>query len=250
MKSTSAAAISNSWTTTVAQQIGLRFADIPLAQGAAVRSAWIQFTCDETSDEPTMLTIQTEEVADAARFTDKTADISSRRWSPATVAWSPRPWRTPDQADVDQQTPDLAALLQSVIDRPDSRTGQALAFRITGSGRRVAASAHGSGTGSAVLHVEADEVAPAGSQAASPQLPYRVEFFFGAPRSLEAGTRLFRVKVQGEDVTAPIRLDSGQQSARTLTIERVLLGDVLEVEFVPERGRPLLSGIRLQQLDD
>jgi len=42
------------------QIIGLRFADVNIPEGAAISGAYIQFTTDETDDQPTNLLIEGE----------------------------------------------------------------------------------------------------------------------------------------------------------------------------------------------
>ena len=57
-------------------------------------------------------------------------------------------------AGPEQRTPDLAAVLQEIVDHPGWAAGNALAILITGSGERVAESYNGLPAAAPLLHVE------------------------------------------------------------------------------------------------
>ncbi len=120
------------------QAIGLRFADIRAPHGTYVVSAHIQFTSEEVQTNAAALTIHGQAADDAATFSTSGSDVSSRAVTASSVAWSPAAWDTIGESGDAQQTPDLSALLQEVIDRPGWRRGNAVAFVITGSGDRTA----------------------------------------------------------------------------------------------------------------
>ena len=84
----------------------------------------LQFTCDEPSDEATNLLIAIEQTGNAKRFSATSHDISSRQKSTAEVAWQPKAWAKSGAAGKEQQTPELAKLVQSVINRADWRPGK------------------------------------------------------------------------------------------------------------------------------
>jgi hypothetical protein len=64
------------------------------------------------------------------------------------------PWPTVNAAHPAQRTPNLAAVIQQIVNRPGWASGNALALIVTGSGHRVADSFNGSSTGAPLLHVE------------------------------------------------------------------------------------------------
>lgn len=98
--------------------------------------------------------IRAEFVADAKSFSDTPRDISSRVLTQTKVIWSPRPWRPGDVRGEAQRTPDLAAVLQEVVDRDDWREGNAIVLVFTGDGERDAISFDGGGdTDGPMLHV-------------------------------------------------------------------------------------------------
>ena len=136
------------------QTIGIRFADVPVPPGATVGNAYIQFTVDETGSDPTSLTIAAQADDNPATFITSTGDITLRPVTPASISWSPAPWTTIGAAGADQQTANLAPLVQQLINRPGWATGNAMAFIVSGSGRRVAESADGSSGDEPVLHID------------------------------------------------------------------------------------------------
>ena len=64
--------------------------------------------------------------------------ISVRTRTSASVNWRPEPWDVAGERSVRQRTPNLAALIHEVVNRPDWREGNALVLLISGSGRREA----------------------------------------------------------------------------------------------------------------
>ena len=88
---------------------------------------------------PTDLIIQAELAGNARPFR-WVINLASRTRTSASVHWSPEPWDVLGERSVRQRTPDLAALIQEVVDRPDWREGNALVLLITGSGHRSARS--------------------------------------------------------------------------------------------------------------
>jgi outer membrane protein assembly factor BamB len=234
------------------QTVGIRFQSIPIAQGAKVRRAYLQFTCDEPSDDPTALTIRIEDSADALQFNSDSHDVSSRPLTNPEVAWQPPAWKNPGDAGAPQRTPDLAALVQSVIDRPDWAPGNALAFVIAGTGKRVATASRGRRGDSTRLVVDVDETVDVGNESVARQ-PYRVRLYFGVPPALGTGKHVFDVDVQGDRVLQGVALDSsGAVRERSFVheLESVMIGDELRIRLVPSEGTTVLSGIAIDKLDE
>jgi hypothetical protein len=136
-----------------AQTVGMRFAGVALPQGATIAKAYVQFKADESDSEATTLTIQGEAVGHAAIFDNTAENISRRFKTMASVSWDPAPWAR-GEAGFAQQTPDIASIVQEVVDRADWSSGNALVVIITGSGKRVAESYNGDQAGAALLHIE------------------------------------------------------------------------------------------------
>src|SRR6266498_3693907 len=114
------------------QQVGIRFTDVNIPQGAAITNAYIQFRVDETNSEATTLTIKGEAIDHAPTFTTTSHNISARARSTSSVTWSPTAWNTVNEAGANQRTPDLSAIIQETVDRPGWASGNALAILITG----------------------------------------------------------------------------------------------------------------------
>ncbi len=138
------------------QIVGIRFPDIPVPQGTRVKRAFVQFTAhrEDPGSEKTDLVLLAELAADAEQLANVEHNVSSRRKTAASVAWSPEPWTTGGERSEKQRTPDLSSLIQEVVDQPDWRKGNALVLIITGSGRRNAECWGGGWTGLPMLYVE------------------------------------------------------------------------------------------------
>jgi len=122
------------------QLVGVRFRAVPIAAGSTIERAWLEFATDEPDSEPTALTISAEAGDSAAAFSASTGDLSRRARTSAQTAWTPGQWSTLGKL---RQTPDLAGLVQEVVERPGWQSGNALAFLIGGTGKRVVVSYDG-----------------------------------------------------------------------------------------------------------
>ena len=151
------------------QTVGMRFQGIAVPQGATITSAYVQFQVDEVSTDAASLNIAAEDTDNAATFTTATNNVSARPRTGATVIWTPSAWPTVDVAGPDQRTPNIASLVQAVINRPGWTSGNALAVIVSGSGARVAKAYEGSVGGAPALHIE--------YQAGSPTTPPVVNSF-------------------------------------------------------------------------
>ncbi len=134
------------------QTVGLRFAGVTVPRGATITAAWVQFEVDETSTGSTSLTLRAQAADDAGPFQRTSRNISSRPRTAASVQWLPPSWPTRQVAGPDQRTPNIAALIREVVERPGWLAGNALALVVTGTGKRTAEA--WDGTRAPVLHVE------------------------------------------------------------------------------------------------
>jgi hypothetical protein len=135
------------------QIVGVRFDGVAIPARATILEASVRFQVDEESSEATSLSIEAEAADQAAPFQEAPADISSRPRTSASVAWVPAAWPDTGASGVDQQTPDLAALIQEIVNRPGWSSGNALVILIRGTGHRVAESFDGAPEAAALLHV-------------------------------------------------------------------------------------------------
>lgn len=136
------------------QTVGMRFNGLTIPQGATITNAYVQFKGDETGTTATSLTIQGEAANNAPTFTTASSNISSRPRTTATVAWSPPSWTMVGQVGPDQQTPNIASVIQEIVNRPDWASGNSLVIIITGTGKRTAEAFNGDQAGAPLLHVE------------------------------------------------------------------------------------------------
>lgn len=138
------------------QTVGFRFPGVDIPVGAAITSAWLQFTADETDADSAELVIRGEASDSAAAYAESRFDLTSRPITVNSVGWSPAGWTTVGESGPAQQTPDLSSIVQEVITRPGWTQGNALAFSIGGTGKRVAESVDGNVDSAPLLHVEYD----------------------------------------------------------------------------------------------
>ena len=135
------------------QTIGIRFQNVSIPPEATIVKAWVQFQADESHSGTTSLTFAAQASANPATFSSSSGSISSRPRLTETVSWSPPAWSTGSQGPA-QQTPNLAPVIQQVVDQQNWTSGNSLVIIITGSGKRVAESYNGSSSAAALLHVE------------------------------------------------------------------------------------------------
>jgi len=64
------------------------------------------------------------------------------------------------EAGVAQQTPEISAIIQDIVDRPGWASGNSLVIIITGTGLRTAEAFEGAAAGAPLLHVEYDAGSP------------------------------------------------------------------------------------------
>ena len=69
------------------QLVGIRFNKINLPRNAAIRRAFLQFTCDERSSAPTSLILNAEMAGHSKRFSNDSHELSRRARTRAEVAW-------------------------------------------------------------------------------------------------------------------------------------------------------------------
>jgi hypothetical protein len=128
------------------QVVGMRFQGVDIEPGARITSATLQFQVDEVSTGAVSLIIEGEASDDG--------NISSRPRTTSFVPWSPPDWNTVGEAGPDQQTPDLSAILQEIVDRDGWVTGGSVVLLVTGSGKRVVESFDGRSEAAPLLHVD------------------------------------------------------------------------------------------------
>ncbi len=141
---------------TSVQTIGMRFNAVHVPAGAVITRAYLQFVTDEISDVATNLAIKGEAVGNSNAFQSLAGNISSRPTTAASVNWTPSPWAVVGEAGASQRTPNLAGVIQELVNIPGWQEGNSLTLIITGQGKRVAKSYNGNSNQAPLLHVEYD----------------------------------------------------------------------------------------------
>jgi parallel beta-helix repeat protein len=136
------------------QIVGMRFRGVDVPPGARIASAYVQFQADETRSGQTRLFIRGEAAGDAAAFDDNDGNISARTPTTAEVEWLPLAWTSVGRAGAAERTPDVAAVIQEIVDHADWTRGNALSILVSGSGERVAESYDGERNAAPLLLVE------------------------------------------------------------------------------------------------
>ena len=186
-----------------AQTVGIRFAGIEVPQGATIVDAYLQFQVDEKDTGETTLEIRGEAVDDAATFSSSSFDITSRAVTSASSTWSPPAWSTVGEAGAAQQTSDLTAVVQEIVDRGGWSAANAMAFVIDGVGKRVAESFDGKAAAAPLLHIEYVE-----APAAAPATSYEIVATDAANPEGDSGTTPFEFTVtRSGDTTVSSEVD-------------------------------------------
>jgi len=134
------------------QLVGMRFTGVNLPHGATIARAYIEFAVDEAASGDTALSFAAEASDAPAPFQAVERDLSQRVRTTARVTWGDVPgWTTVGRL---WRTPNLAPIVQELVNRPGWQAGQAMVFLVEGSGRRTAASFDGSPEHAPRLHIE------------------------------------------------------------------------------------------------
>jgi uncharacterized protein YjiK len=136
------------------QIVGTRFAGVQIPAGATITNAYVQFRTDEVSTGASSLTIRAEAADNAPTYLAVSGNIASRATTAANVAWSPPAWNTVNEAGVNQRTPNIANVIQAIVNRAGWSQGNALALQISGTGRRTADAFESGAAFAPLLHVE------------------------------------------------------------------------------------------------
>lgn len=129
-----------------AQKVGLRFNGLAIPAGARVTTAYLTFTADtpdwpNTNSGAASATIRGQTADNPGTFTYSDFNVSSRATTSASASWSNIPAWTTGQS---YQSPDLAAVVQEIVNRSGWSSGNSMVFIINGSGSRTAHSYEGS----------------------------------------------------------------------------------------------------------
>ncbi len=235
------------------QLVGMRFTKIQLGPDDEIQDARIQFTTKEVGEDPVRLLIQAVAADDAVSFNARTYDISSRSKTTATVVWSPGPWGKVDSRGADQRTPNLKELVNEVIHRPGWKRGNAIAFVISGKGKRTAVSRENNAAQASQLKIKLGDSSSQNNSvvAKSASAHYTVRLYFAEPTDVAQGERVFDVALQGQTVLRNFDVvKQAGNSLRTVVQQfpHIDVKDVLEISLTPKSDGsvgPILNGVEL-----
>lgn len=127
------------------QLIGMRFSGVQVPAGAKIVNAYLQFTVDELkANDPCNLKVFVENDQNPATYSSVSGSISGRTYVNDSVLWSPSTWVSVGDNGAAQRTPNLAPLVDSIVNGSNWTSGNAMAFMIAGTGTRTAESYDGS----------------------------------------------------------------------------------------------------------
>ncbi len=136
------------------QIVGMRFTGLNIPPGSTITAADLQFTVATTTNgNPCNLEIYGEKIGDAPTFTGASDNISSRIKTTATTTWSPPNWQNAGDAGPDQNTGDISAIIQEIVNHPGFTSSSAIVIIIEGTKTRVAESYDGDANASPELCV-------------------------------------------------------------------------------------------------
>jgi hypothetical protein len=134
--------------------VGVRFTNVTIPSDAFIMSAAIQFTADANfagdNTAPLDLNVFAVAAADAPSFGSDFVPLTALSRTIASVGWVVPPWQQ-QQTTAAQRTPNLAAVVQEVVDTPGWKTGNSIAIIFTGSGGRREAESHNGNPARAAL---------------------------------------------------------------------------------------------------
>ncbi len=120
------------------QKVGLRFTGMNIPVGATITDAYLVFRAiaadpGMTNSDVTNLTLKGQLSGNASTFTTTSGNISSRALTAASTAWTPTSWTT----GLDYNSPNIASVIQEIVNQGTWASGNALAIIITGTGHRA-----------------------------------------------------------------------------------------------------------------
>lgn len=138
------------------QVVGLRFNGLQIPPGATISNAYIEFETDETDSIATSVSIMGQLVDNAPAFSSADYNLSSRAQTNDTVAWNNiAAWSTISEK---HQTPNLAAIVQELVNQSGWTAGNSMVFIIDGNGTRTAEAYDGESANAPLLHVEFSDI--------------------------------------------------------------------------------------------
>ncbi len=127
---------------------GLRYTNLNIPAGATITNAYLSINANASTNDASTLNIAAHDTGNAGAFSTAAYSLTNLPKTTA-VTWSNVPAWT---AGATYNTPNLSAVIQSIINRADWSAGNAISFIIDGSGTRRATSFEGGNAPQ--LHIE------------------------------------------------------------------------------------------------
>ena len=133
----------------------LRF-PLSVPAGATVTSAHLQLRAAAPFSQYALFAVQAAALDDAPFLTGVPFELSSLPRTSASVEWLVEPWTYTGGSGAAERSPDLAQVIQEVVDRPGYQPGRSLLLLVSGVGNRRALSYAGPDSNASRLVVEYD----------------------------------------------------------------------------------------------
>ncbi|MEZ6117906.1 MAG: malectin domain-containing carbohydrate-binding protein [Pirellulaceae bacterium] len=172
--------------------------------------------------------------------------MTSRTLLADPVAWTPAAWKNAGDVTEAQRTPDLTKLIRQIVNRSDWQKGNALAFVISGSGKRNAKAFVSDAQDAPRLIIEPFD-RPEANDANTSAHTIRLTFA-ELDADVRPGQRIFSVAINGQVVEEDLDVVAAAGGTRLGIVREyadVQLDDELRIRFIPKRGQPICNGIEV-----
>ncbi|MBK9109764.1 MAG: DUF839 domain-containing protein [Saprospiraceae bacterium] len=141
------------------QYVGMRFNGIQIPKGSLIQSAYLQFTVDNTNKntDPSNLSIWAENSPNAAAFNSADPfNLTKRPVFSDSVVWNipDGSWKTIGEKGLDQQSSNIAQLIQNIVNQDSWAANNSLALFIKGNSLKEAESYDGSAADAPLLVIQ------------------------------------------------------------------------------------------------
>lgn len=135
----------------ITQMVGMRFANMGIPAGATILNARIQLVARASNSGDSSLMFTAEDSSSAMTFTNARYDIANRVKTTAMVTWDDVPnWQQGNA----YWTPNLASVVQELVDRDDWTMDSSFVFLSEGTGQRQAFAYDSAPEAAPLLYVE------------------------------------------------------------------------------------------------
>lgn len=120
--------LGKSGTTYDAKYTALRFTNLGISPGTVVTNAYIQFTSSGTGSGIVTNKINVQDADNPSAFASSPGIKTLPLVTSTSVYWAPADWTAVGQSGMAQRTPQLAGLVQRIVDRPGWTSSNAIVF--------------------------------------------------------------------------------------------------------------------------